>query len=256
MKITLLPSGGDRLQTGPHQYLTSFLVNDSVAIDAGSLGFYKGPAEQAMIRHIFLSHSHLDHVGSLPIFLENVVGLDAEPVTLHASQVVQKSLQMDLFNGRVWADFFKLTYENKPFVSIRTIESGQVVEVEGLRITPVAVDHTVPTLGFIIEDDDSAVVIASDTGPTEEIWQRARKVAGLKAVFLEASFPDAMARQAEITKHLTPAWLVGEIRKLALPVTFFAVHMKARFRPQLTTELLAHRLPRLQIAEFGRTYEF
>src|SRR5205823_12507757 len=69
MKVMLVPSA---LTAGPRQYLTAFLVGDSVAIDAGSLGFYGSPAEQARIRHVFLTHTHLDHIASLPIFLENV----------------------------------------------------------------------------------------------------------------------------------------------------------------------------------------
>ena len=55
--------------------------------------------------------------------------------------------------------------DGTPFVVLRKIESGQSVEVESLRITAVAVNHVVPTLGFIIEDRSAAVVIPSDTRP-------------------------------------------------------------------------------------------
>src|SRR5207302_712967 len=101
---------------------------------------------------------------------------------------VQQSLRLDLFNGRLWANFLELTYDDKPFVMLQGIESGQSATVEGLRITAVAVHHAVPTLGFIIEDSDGAVVITSDTGPTEEIWQRTRTTPNVKAIFLEATF--------------------------------------------------------------------
>ena len=69
MKITLLPS--DLTESAPPcQFLTTYLINDVVAIDAGSLGFYGGPKQQSAIQHVIITHSHIDHVASLPIFLE------------------------------------------------------------------------------------------------------------------------------------------------------------------------------------------
>jgi ribonuclease BN (tRNA processing enzyme) len=256
VKVTLVPSSLSTTADNACQYLSSYIVNGSLAFDAGSLGFYQTPAEQASIRHVILSHSHMDHVASLPIFLENVAGLTPAPVALYASEAVQHSLRLDLFNGRVWPDFLNLTHNKMPFVTVHTIASGGSFELEGLRITPVRVDHVVPTLGLILEGPTSAVVISADTGPTEELWQRAKKIPNLKAVFLEVTFPDAMTRQAEISKHLTPASFVNEVKKLALPVPFYAVHLKAQFREQVTRELLEYGLANVAIAEFGREYEF
>lgn len=256
MKITLTPSAFGAHEVNPNQYLTSYVINDRVAIDAGAIGFYQGPREQAEIRHIFQSHSHFDHLASLPIFLENVVGFSETPVTLHASLEVQQSLRLDIFNGRLWPNFLELTHDNKPFVKLQTIESGQRVEVEGLRITAVAVNHVVPTLGFIIEDDNAAIVIASDTGATDEIWERASQMPKLRAAFLEATFPDEMTRLADLTLHLTPAGFVREMRKVSRPIAFYAVHLKAHFREAVTRELLAQRPTGIEIAKFGTTYEF
>jgi ribonuclease BN (tRNA processing enzyme) len=256
VKITLLPSGISPSGDNPNQYSTSYVINDAVAIDAGAIGFYQGPREQAAIRHVFLSHTHMDHLASLPAFLENVAGANQTPVTLHASAEVQEGLRRDLFNGRVWANFLELTHDNKQFVILDTIESGRPVPVEGLRITPVTVQHVVPTLGFILEDATAAVVISSDTGPTEEIWALANKTPNLKAVFLESTFPDSFTRLADITMHLTPAGFAREMQKLARPATFFAVHLKARHRESLTQELLALKLANLEIANLGMTYEF
>jgi ribonuclease BN (tRNA processing enzyme) len=252
----LLPSAVAGSGANPNQYSTSYRINDHVVIDAGAIGFYQGPTEQAAIRHVFLSHTHMDHLASLPIFLENIAGLSSTPVTLHASAEVQQCLRSDLFNGRLWANFLDLRYDDKPFVILHTIESGQSVEVEGLRITAVAVHHVVPTLGFLIEDTAAGVVITSDTGPTEEIWARARQLANLKAVFLEATFPDQFDRLADITLHLTPAGFVREMDKLPRSVSFFAVHLKAQFRAQVTQELQALQRSNLEIAEFSTTYEF
>jgi ribonuclease BN (tRNA processing enzyme) len=252
VKITLLPSA----TLGESQYSTSYLINDHVAIDAGCLGFWKSPADQAAVRYLFLTHSHLDHIASLPIFLENIIGLSDAPVVIHAGREVLECLRLDLFNGRVWANFLEITHEGKPFAVVEEIRSGQAVNVEGMRITPVAVNHAVPTQGFILEDATSAVVITSDTGPTEEIWQRAEQTPNLKAVFLEVTFPDSMSDLAELTRHLTPAGFVREMQKLTTPAKFFGVHLKAQYRDQVAQELLAHRLGNVEIATFGTPYVF
>lgn len=256
MKVILVPSGlSDKAGTNC-QYTTSYLVNGNVAVNAGSLGFYQSPVEQAAIRHVFLSHSHIDHLASLPILLDNVIGLTDRPIAVHASEAVQQSLRLDVFNDRIWPNFLTLTHNNMPFVTLHNLVSGQPVEVEGLRITPVWLHHAVPTQGFIIEEPAGSIVIVSDTGPTEEIWQRAAKVSNLRAVFLEASFPNSMTKLADISHHLTPASFVREMQKLPLPVKFYAVHLKAQFRDRVAAELLAHRLPNVEIVEFGRTYQF
>jgi ribonuclease BN (tRNA processing enzyme) len=256
VKITLIPSATSTRGVGDYQYATSYLINETVAIDAGAIGFHQGPAEQAAIRHVFLSHSHFDHLASLPIFFENIADLAQTPVVLHASLAVQEALRLDIFNGRLWPNLLEMTHDNKPFVTINTITSGQTVDVDGLRITPIAVHHVVPTLGFLIEDAGAAVVISSDTGPTEEIWQRARQTPNLKAVFLEATFPDELAQLARVSQHLTAAGFVGEMRKLSMPARFLAVHLKAAHQDQVAKQLLAQGLANIEIAKCNVCYEF
>jgi ribonuclease BN (tRNA processing enzyme) len=252
VKITLLPSA----TSGESQYSSSYLINDHVAIDAGCLGFWKYPVDQSAVRHLFLTHSHMDHIASLPIFLENIIGLSAAPVVIHASSEVLDCLRLDMFNGRVWANFLAIMHEGKPFAVVEELRSGEAVTVEGMRITPVAVNHAVPTQGFILEEANAAVVITSDTGPTEEIWKRAEQTPNLKGVFLEVTFPDSMADLAEVTRHLTPAGFVREMHKLTRPAKFLAVHLKAQYRDQVAQELLAHQLGNVEIAKFGTPYVF
>lgn len=256
MQITLLPSS---LGTAPDTslaYLTTLLVNDAVAIDAGSLGFHGTPAEQARVRHVFLSHTHIDHIASLPIFLENAYAGGADPVTIHGSAEVLACLQSDLFNGRVWADFIELSRTQAPFLKLAPLKAGRPVEVAGLRLTPVPVHHAVPTFGFVIEDAAAAVVFTSDTGPTQEIWDRANALPSLKGVFLEATFPDAQAALAELTRHLTPATFAREVAKLRRPVPVIATHIKARYRAEVVRELEALGLPQFQIGRPGVPYVF
>jgi ribonuclease BN (tRNA processing enzyme) len=266
VKVTLVPSSVSPEGAGQVQFLTSYLIGESLAIDAGCIGLYRTPREQARIKHVLLTHTHMDHIASLPTFLENVYDSEQECVTIHGSEAVLESLRRDLFNDRVWPDFIAMSAQagearDNPFLKLATLHPGQKVRLEGLSITPIAVNHIVPTLGFLIEDAASAVLIPSDTGPTEEIWRRANQAANLKAVFLETCFPDSMSAMAERAKHLTPTTFAKEVQKLRRPegqgpVRLIAIHVKPLYYAQVVGELQALALPNLTMARFGEAYEF
>ncbi len=255
MKVTLVPASVSPGE-GQGSYLTSYLIDGTLAVDAGSLGFYLEPHDQARVRHVLLSHSHIDHLASLPVFVENAYEGRSDCVVIHGSEAVLDCLRRDIFNDRVWPDFLRLSTEAAPFLRLSPLEAGQPVDLEGLRVTPIPVNHIVPTFGFIIEGKEAAIVISSDTGPTEALWERANEVANLKAVFLEVAFPNAMAWLAGVSKHLTPALFGQEVAKLGQRVPVFAVHIKRRYQAQVVAELKALGLPEVRPGEAGTTYEF
>lgn len=255
MKVRLVPSVlGDAAAS--HQYLTSYILNDTVAIDAGALGYFCSWTDQARIEHVFLTHSHIDHVGSLPIFLENIYREAPDCVTIHGSEAVLASLKRDIFNSRVWPDFISLSTPGAPFLKLSTLRDFVPVQANGLKITPIPVDHVVPTQGFLIESAEASILIVSDTGPTTAIWERANAVANLKAVFLEATFPESLVELAGISKHLTPPLFAKEVGKLRGKPGLYAVHIKARYYEEVVAELNALGLPNFQLARFDRAYEF
>lgn len=255
MKVRLVPSTLGEVHE-PSQYLSTYLFNDTIAVDAGCLGQYGTFADQVRVRNVFLTHSHIDHIGSLPIFVDNVYQGGPDCVTVHASRDVIECLKRDLFNDRVWPDFIRLSTPEAPFLKLSILEPFRPVEVEGLRFTPIPVDHVVPTFGFVIESATSAVVVASDTCPTTALWERANVTPNLKAVFLEASFPEALAHLAQISKHLTPSQFAQEVQKLTCRPAVIAVHLKSRFFAELVSELQALNIPRLEIGRFDRPYVF
>lgn len=254
MKVVLVPSS---VSADGHQQLTSFLINDVIAVDAGSVGFYRTAQEQSSIKHVLLSHTHMDHVASLPILLENIYEGKPDCVTLHAGAEVLECLQNDLFNDRIWPNFIKMSENSKaPFVKLARIAPETPFTLEGLRITPVMVDHVVPTMGFVIEEAQSSVIIVSDTGPTDRIYEIARRTPNLKAVYLEACFPNSMEWLAKVSKHLTPAMFKTEAEKIDPSVKICAVHIKSRFRDQVARELHELGLPNVEIAVAGVPYRY
>jgi ribonuclease BN (tRNA processing enzyme) len=256
VKISLIPSTISPGHGGRGFFLSSYLIDDIVAIDAGGLGFLGDLDLQCRVKHVFLSHSHIDHIASLPIFLETVFQAPGGCVTLHASDATLDCLRRDVFNNRVWPDFIGMSEKGQPFVQLNVLEPGRPVEVGGLRLTPIEVNHVVPTLGFLVAGANAAVAIPSDTGPTEAFWEAARAVDDLKAVFLEASFPDSMQWLAVIAKHLTPAMFPAEARKLGRDVPFIAVHIKPGYYDQVLADLDGLKLHNLQVGKPGISYEF
>jgi len=254
VKIRLIQSSiGD---SGSQQFLATYVIDDTVAIDAGCLGFMSPVDDQRRIEHIFLSHSHIDHIASLPIFVDNVYVPGPDCVTIHGNREVLDCLRSHIFNDRIWPDMVQLSEPKTAFMELVEIEHGKPVEVNGLKITPVELDHIVPTLGFVIEGQDASIVFVSDTSPTQAIWDLANQTPNLKAAFLEASFPNSMAWLADRSKHLTPEMFNEETKKLQRDATIIAVHIKPAFEDAIIAELKMLDLPNLRIGRPGQRYEF
>lgn len=254
MKITLVESS---VGHGPRQQiLASYIVNDSIVIDAGSIGFVSPLDVQKQVKHVFISHSHTDHLASLPIFIDNVYAPGPECPIVYGNADVLDCLQKHVFNERIWPDMIRLSAEETPFLKLQEIHTETTVEVDGVRITPVAVDHIVPAMGFILEDDEAAIAIVSDTNPTNRIWEVINEQQNLKAVLLEASFPNHMEWLAERAMHLTPKLFAGELQKLKQPAQVIAIHIKTAFDEQIKKELADLNLSNVEIGEPGKTYEF
>jgi ribonuclease BN (tRNA processing enzyme) len=143
-----------------------------------------------------------------------------------------------------------------PFLKFSTLADGQSVQLGNVRLTPVSVDHVIPCFGFLIEDDQAAIAFVSDTAPTQNIWDRIRNVENLKAVFLEASFPNALQQLADKSMHLTPHDFAGEVDKIGRDVSVIAIHLKSRFRETIVEELKSLGLAQLEIGKPGHTYQF
>ena len=217
--------------------LTGLLINGCVAIDAGSITPALTVAEQVGIRHVFLSHSHLDHICTLPFFTKNIFGHNREPVVIHALPETLDVLRRHLFNDELWPDFSVIPTPDDPTIRYTELEPERTYEVCGLRLTPIRVNHLVPCVGYKVEDDRHAFIFTSDTAQTDRIWEVANATANLRLVITEASFPNEQHDLAQASKHLTPATLGGELKKLRREVPVRIYHLtpgdKATMLPQL-----------------------
>ncbi|MFM7107317.1 MAG: 3',5'-cyclic-nucleotide phosphodiesterase [Planctomycetaceae bacterium] len=255
MRVQLLPSSCGTPVSGP-QFLSTYLVGDAIAIDGGSIGLQADLGLQRRVRHVFLTHGHLDHVASLPLLVENTYAPGPECVEVLASEGVLAEVRRDLFNGRAWPDFFALSAPGDRFVAATPLRPLVGVDRAGCRVTPVPVAHGTDTMAMVVDDGAACVAFGADTGPTEELWRHLAGRANLRGVFLECSFPRALADLAARCGHLSPATFADQVRHLPAGVRVFVVHRKAAHAAAIAAEVSALGLPGVELAEPGRTYEF
>jgi len=237
LRIKLLPSIAGR--ESQLQCLTSFLIDDCLAVDGGSIGFALSPGQMQTVRDIVITHSHNDHIASLPIFVAEAFTTIDHPITVYGTEDVIAALREFVFNDKVWPDFEKIPLidGSGPTIRFETLHPRHTVEIAGMSVTPVPVNHIVPTVGLIVEHNGVTVAFTSDTYVTDEFWDYARAAKDLKAVFVDVSFPNEMNSLAAVSKHLTPELLVGEIQKLGRETQIIAVHIKPTNRTAVIEQL-------------------
>lgn len=253
MKIQLLSGGG----TNPkEQYLTSFLINNNLAVDAGALPLALSRQEQLAIRHIFITHSHLDHLAGLPLMLDNVFTEIEQVIWVYAIGETVQALRNHIFNNIIWPDFSSFKNSFNVSLQFQEIIPNQIVEIDELEIIAMPVNHTVPTVGLIIKDSSSAIAISGDTTSTEELWNKAREVLDLKAAFIECSYPDRLSDIALRYGHLSPNLLLAEYKKLSKSIPCFAYHIKPSHFEEVVMELKLLESEKIMVANPGQIYEF
>ena len=258
MQIQLLPSSFDsRGGASLAQRLTCFVIDDRVTVDAGSIGIALNDAQQRSVRDVIVTHPHMDHIASLPIFVDDLFGELREPVRIHATDEVIELLKADVFNDVVYPKFDLLKNMHGHVMEYVPFEPGREFRVAHLTCTAISVNHIVPTIGLLVSDGTTTVAFSSDTAETEEFWRVVNQAKKLHALFIEASFPDSMEVLAKTSKHLTPSSLRSELTKLNHNgMDILAVHVKPAYREQVIAELNQLNIDKLQVMEPGRTYEW
>jgi ribonuclease BN (tRNA processing enzyme) len=236
--------------------MTCLIINDRIALDAGSLSQALAIEEQREIHSIVLSHSHMDHTTSLPFFIENVYGHSNGSIDLFGSPETIYAIRKYLFNNATWPDFTRLPNHLLPAIEFREISNETPFEIDGVRFTPIPVDHLVPTHGYLIEEGDSAFLWSSDTGPTSRLWEIANQTRNLKAIGIETSFDNALQHIADVSYHLTPQTLQLELEKLDRKVPILLHHLKPPCIARIRAEVAALGNPDIDFLEQDRVYEF
>jgi ribonuclease BN (tRNA processing enzyme) len=258
LKIQLLPSSFDSHgRATAEQRLTCFLIDNEVTVDAGSIGIALTAAQRGTVRDIIVTHPHMDHIASLPIYVDDLFAELEEPVRIYATQEVIDRLERDVFNDSVYPRFAQLKNEHGSVMRYIPFRPGEEFTVAHLKVTAVPVNHIVPTVGLLVSDGRKTVAFSSDTAETHDFWAMVNRAPHVDALLIEASFPNSMSTLAEASKHLTPETLRKELQKLGHNgIDILAVHLKPAYRETVIAELKGLGIPGLGVMEPGRIYEW
>jgi len=253
MKLKVLGCYGGNI---PGHGMTSLLLNDTVALDAGWVSGALSLRDQEKVKDIFISHSHLDHTCTLPFLIDNNFSAPGFSLRIYAIPEVVASMKNHLFNKITWPDFTSLPNDLTPVLKLVEVRPEEPVLVNGLTIRPVLVSHIVPTTGFIVEDKKSCLAFSSDTGPTHRFWEIVNGVKNLKAIITETSFPDEFQDLADVSGHLTPSTLYVELDKLEKDVPVYLYGGKPKHLKAIKKQVKALKRKKLTFLEQGKTYRF
>lgn len=212
MRIRVLGCSGG---IGAGSRTSALLVDNDVLIDAGT-----GIGDLALedldsIRHVFLTHAHLDHVAGLPMLVDRIFDEDFdEPLTVYAREETLRAIQEHLFNGIIWPDFAMLPSPEKPMLRYHVTGPGDTVTIDHRDFYAVDVMHTVPTLGYTVQNSGGAFAISGDTKTNETLWPVLNACADLRVLVIEVSFPDEMERLANEAGHYCPKTLTRDLERL------------------------------------------
>lgn len=211
---------------GQHLRTTSLLVDDDILIDAGTGVGDLSLEELARIDHVFVSHSHLDHVACIPFLVDSVGGMRKTPLIVHATLPTLEILRTHLFNWSIWPDFSRIPSAEAPYLRFSEIECGKAVQAGARRITPLPANHTVPAVGFQVDSGRASLVFTGDTGPIDALWAEVNRIENLRYLIIETAFSNSEKHLAELSKHLCPDTLAAELAKLERDAEVFVTHLK------------------------------
>jgi ribonuclease BN (tRNA processing enzyme) len=234
MKLRILGCSGG---IGANLRTTSFLLDHDVLIDAGTGVGDLSFEELCAIDHVFVTHSHLDHIASIPLLVDTAGSFRQRPVVVHAMEQTLDVLREHIFNWEVWPDFSVLPDPRGPFMRYEPIFLGQAVELDGRRITPVPALHTVPAVGFHLDSGRAGLVYSGDTVCNDAFWQYVNSVENLRYLIIETAFSDQETMVAKAARHLCPGGLAQELAKLKRPVEIYITHLKPGEVNQIMEEI-------------------
>ena len=234
MQVRVLGCSGG---IGARARTTSFLVDHDILVDAGTGVEDLSVEELSAIDHVFLTHSHLDHIAALPLLVDSVGGLRSRPLIVHALPETILALKTHIFNWVIWPDFTEIPHYDRPWMVFEPIGIDTTVELAGRSVRSLPANHTVPALGFHIFNDRAALVFSGDTGPNDEFWRIVNSVENLRYLIIETAFPNRDQDLAVTSRHLYPIQLGQELEKLKREPQVLVTHLKPSDRKVIEREL-------------------
>lgn len=205
---------------------TSFLIDHDILIDAGTGVSELSLIELSEIDHVFITHSHMDHICSLPLLLDSVGCMRDRPLVVHATTETIEILKRHIFNWLIWPDFSVIPNADQPFMRFQVITLGEVTDLQGRMITAIPANHTVPAVGYHIDSGEGSLVFSGDTYINDSLWQVVNRIDNLRYLIIETAFSNGEKELAFLSRHLCPDLLAEELAKFKGNARIFITHLK------------------------------
>ena len=222
MRIRILGCSGG---IGAGSRTSAMLIDNDVLLDAGTGLGDLSLDDLHSIRHVFLTHAHLDHIAGLPMLVDSIFEEDFEvPVNVYARQETLNALKAHLFNDVIWPDFSKIPDPDNPMLRYVVCNPGDTVSIEHRDFHAVDVLHSVPSLGYTVRNSGGIFAVSGDTRTNQTLWPVLNACDDLKVLVIEVSFsdeheelattaghycPSTMCRDLELLNHNPDIWLTG-----------------------------------------------
>ncbi len=227
---------------------TSLLVDDDILVDGGTGIGELSLDEMAGIRHIFITHSHLDHIAGIPMLLDSVFERIDRPVVLHAREETLRTLKENIFNWQVWPDFTRLPSEDLPVLRLEIMRPGEVVEVGQRRVEMIAVNHAVPGAGYRFQNGSGSFAFSGDTTSNDSFWQALNRHADLDLLIVESAFTDEELELSRKACHYCPQLLAADLDKLQHRPQLYITHLKPGSEQEILRQC-RHRIKDFDISQ-------
>ena len=218
---------------------TCIQVSHEIVIDAGNILKSLGN-DAAHIRHIFLTHAHLDHIVDIPLLIDSFFEKFDTPITIYGIKGTLEDLKKHILNNHIWPDFSKIQLINQTSAAIvfQEIEYDQIITFEDVSLKPIRNNHTHSSCGYVIEKQNNALLLTSDTYKSSTIWEEVNNNTLIKSIIIDVSFPSRFEALAQESKHLTPKLLQEELKKLKRnDISIFVNHLKPLYLQEIKKEL-------------------
>jgi ribonuclease BN (tRNA processing enzyme) len=223
MKLRVLGCSGG---IGGNLHTTSFLLDQDVLIDAGTGVSELSLSELSLIDHVFVTHSHLDHIACIPFMVDSVGFMRDRPLTVHASAETLDILRQHIFNWKIWPDFSEIPNAHRAYMRYQAMGLGETIILDGRKITSVPANHVVPAVGYHVDSGKASLVFSGDTTTNDALWKVVNKIENLRYLIIETAFSNSEKDLALISKHLCPSMLAVELIKFKRDAEVFITHLK------------------------------
>jgi ribonuclease BN (tRNA processing enzyme) len=254
MRVTILGCTGG---VAADLRTTCLMLDDDILVDVGTGAGDLTLTEMLRINTVFLTHSHLDHAGLLPMVADMVGPRRERPLTVYALAETIAILKQNMFNFRLWPDYTALPSPDNPYVVFRPVTVGQSVESSGRMITPLPARHAVPGVGYQLDSGKASFVFSGDTTYHEPFWNALNAISNLRYLMIETTFLNHNVAGAEASGHMRPELLAQGLKQLNKPVRVLVTHMEPGNEEATMAEIQAvagefkpERLKRGQVFEF------